>query len=114
VPFLTEFDLDPEKSGHAASQLVRSRVELAEGNAAAARATALQVLEKLVASPRRAEMWTLEELANRRLADAELALGHPVPACAALDESIRLRGANAHPADSRLAAARRLKSSCSR
>jgi serine/threonine-protein kinase len=114
VPLLAEFDLDPEKSGHAAWQLMRSRVELAEGNAEAARASTMQVLEKLRASPRRAEMWTLEELANRRLADAELALGHRVPACAALDQSIRLRGANAHPADPRLAGARKLQASCSR
>ena len=64
---------------------------------------------RIQASRRRADLWNVEELAQRRLAAAELAGGNKTAACAALDAAITLRSANALPTDPRLAAARTLK-----
>ena len=111
-PILAKFDDDPDKIDTQKARLTRSRVELADHHPAEARQFAADALARLQASRRRAEIWDVEELAQRRLAQAELAAGNRAASCNALDEALRLRSANALPTDPRLAAARKLRASC--
>jgi tetratricopeptide (TPR) repeat protein len=112
IPLLAEFDKDPEKADSQYERMTRARIELAEGDAAAAVDRLTKVLSHVRASKRRAEMWPIEDLAQRGLADAHFAAGNVKAACAALDGSIELRTANALPIDPRLAAAKKKKDRC--
>jgi len=111
-PLLEEFDQDPDKVDTQIVRLIRVSADLAEKRVADARAGAASALARLQASTRRTDLWNFEELAQRRLAAAELAGGNKPAACAALDAAIALRSAHALPTDPRLAAARALKKSC--
>jgi serine/threonine protein kinase len=110
---LATTDRDPARMDTQLARLARVSAHLADGELADARTGASAVISHLQASPRRAHLWFIEDLAQRRLATAELGLGNRTAACAALDESLRLRGAHALPIDPRLAAARELKKQCS-
>jgi eukaryotic-like serine/threonine-protein kinase len=110
---LATTDKDPGQMDTQLAKLARVSAHLADGKFADARTGAAAVIAHLQASPRRAHLWFVEDLAQRRLATAEFGLGNPKAACAALDESLRLRGDNALPIDPRLAAARELKKQCS-
>ena len=112
APLLQEFELDPARPNMLEMQVVLAAADLGQGRAAAASEAIATVLGTLRASPRRTEFWVVEELALRGLAAAELGRGRPRQACAALDEAIDLRTANALPTDPRIAAARAMKSQC--
>jgi serine/threonine-protein kinase len=112
IPFLTEFDKDPEKADSQYERITRARIELAEGDAKAAIDKLTKVLSHVRASKRRSEMWPIEDLAQRGLAEAQFAAGNVKAACAALDGSIELRTANALPIDPRLLAAKKMKDRC--
>jgi len=111
-PILANFDDDPDKVDTQKARLARSRVEMADQHPDEARKFAADALVRLQASRRRAEIWDVEELAQRRLAQAEFAVRNPAAACAALDEAIRLRSANALSTDPRLVATRKLRATC--
>jgi hypothetical protein len=111
-PLLDKFDDDPDKVDTQKARLVRSQVELADQHPAEARQFAVDALARLQNSRRRAEIWDVEELAQRQLAQAEFAAGNPAAACTALDQAIRLRSANALVTDPRLTAARELRTAC--
>jgi serine/threonine-protein kinase len=107
-----EFDTDPEKFDSQFTRLVRVGLDLAVKRNDDALLGAQAVVKHVQASPRRGEMWTLEERAQRQLAAASFAVGSKTQACAALDAAIALRVANALPTDPRLSAARAMKSRC--
>ena len=112
VELQTELDQDPEKFDTLYTQLVRAGVDLTDNRPTDAQAGAAEVLQRVQSSPRRADQWTLEELAQRRLAAAELAAGNKHKACEALDAALALRRANALPMDPRIAATKALKREC--
>jgi serine/threonine-protein kinase len=107
-----EFGTDPEKIDALYLKLVGVKADLAVRRHADAQAGAEHVLQIVGASSRRSELWVLEDLAQRRLAAAELGAGNKPAACTALDASIKLRTANALPTDPRLAATQELKADC--
>ncbi len=109
---LTEFDKDPDKVDTQLARLARVSADLADKRVDDARAGAAEALETIRASRRRADLWNVEELAQRRLAAAELAGGNKTAGCAALDAAITLRSTHALPTDPRLAAARTLRKTC--
>ncbi|HEU5135244.1 MAG TPA: protein kinase [Steroidobacteraceae bacterium] len=109
---LEKFDKDPDRVDTQTARLARVSVDLADKRVDDARAGAAEALRRIQASKRRADLWNIEELAQRRLASAELAAGNRSAACTALDAAIALRSANALPADPRLAASRELRKNC--
>ena len=110
---LAEFDKDPEKIESLYLRLAEAGADLRNSRIAEARAGAAFVLARTGASRRRAELWELEDLAQRRFAAAELASGNRSAACAAWDAAIALRTAHALPSDPRIAASRAAKTKCS-
>jgi serine/threonine-protein kinase len=112
LPFLEQFDKDPDKGDRQYEQITRARIELAEGKWGAAVDKLKQVLAHVQGLKSRPEKWPLEDVAQRRLADAQFAAGDVQAACAALDRSIALRTANALSIDPRLTAAKKLKVRC--
>jgi tetratricopeptide (TPR) repeat protein len=111
-PLVSELDEDPDKYDTIALNLAEVGIDLAERNLEGAQLKAADALARMRASSRRQDLWHLEDTVQRRLANVELAAGNKPAACAALDEAIRLRSANALPTDPRLAAARKLRTSC--
>jgi tetratricopeptide (TPR) repeat protein len=112
LPLLDQFDKDPEKGDRQYERIIRARVELADGGTDAAIERLTQVLDHVRGLKNRSEKWPIEDLALRRLADAQFAAGDVKAACASLDGSIALRTANALPIDPRLIAAKKLKARC--
>ena len=109
---LGKFDKDPDKVDTQVARLALVSADLAEKRVDEARAGAIEALGRIQASKRRGDLWNIEELAQRRLATAELAAGNKAAACTALDAAIALRSANALPTDPRLAASRAFKKRC--
>ncbi len=109
---LEKFDQDPDRVDTQIARLARVSADLADKRVDDARAGAAEALGRIQAAKRRAELWNIEELAQRRVAAAELAAGNRTTACAALDAAIALRSANALPTDPRLVASRALKKRC--
>ncbi|MEO8061910.1 MAG: serine/threonine-protein kinase [Pseudomonadota bacterium] len=110
---LMESDVkDPDRVATLYMQVAAVAVDIADQQHAAARAGALQILERLAASKRRPELWALESQAQKRLAQAELGLGHKPEALAAVEIALKLREANVVPADPRLKGLRDLKLLC--
>jgi serine/threonine-protein kinase len=109
---LIQFDKDPARADTLFARIAEAHVELAEKRYDIARVKIADVLAQVQASPRRAEIWILEELAQRRLAAAELGAGNKPAACASLDVALALRTANALSSDPRIAATRALKTNC--
>jgi serine/threonine-protein kinase len=109
---IAETDQDPDRFDTLLGQLAAARVALARRDPQSARDRAREVLERLAASARRADGWHIEEQAQRRLAEAEFALGNSSAACVALDEAIRLRSSHALAKDPRLLAAKRMRATC--
>lgn len=112
APLTAEFDKTPARTESLYIQLAAAGVHLKAREFAAARDEAGAVLKRVQAAPQRAEIWALEDRAQRRLAAIERAIGNRQAACAALDASISLRGTHALPTDPRLVAARKLRTSC--
>jgi serine/threonine-protein kinase len=112
LPLLDQFDKDPEKADSQYEPITRAGIELAEGETGAAIEKLTKVVAHVRALKNRADKWQIEDLAQRRLADAHFAAGDFKAACAALDGSIELRTANALPVDPRLAAAKKQKGRC--
>jgi serine/threonine-protein kinase len=111
-PLLADRKNELDASDGQYEPILRARVELAEGKARVAAARLIEVVGFVRGSKRRAEIWNVEELALRGLADAQFAAGDVEAACAALNGSIELRTAHALPIDPRLAAAKKLKVRC--
>ncbi len=103
---------DPARGGTLQTRLAMASIDLGQGRPEVARKEIAAVLEQLIASNRRADLWILEERAHRQLAAAQLASGQRQEACKSLDAAIALRDSNALPTDPRLAAARALKATC--
>jgi serine/threonine-protein kinase len=103
---------DPDKAATLTLQSAALAVDLADQKPQAARESALKILASLAASRRRADLWVLESQTQKRLAQAELALGHRQEALAAATSALELRERNALPTDPRLAALRELKRRC--
>jgi serine/threonine protein kinase len=105
-------DTDPVHGDTMAAELGIAATDLARQKFAITRDRAQAVVNALSTNARRAEFWVVEELANRRLAEAQLALGDGPGACAAVDAAIGLRSANALPTDPRLDQLRALRNKC--
>jgi tetratricopeptide (TPR) repeat protein len=114
LPLLAETDVkDPDRVATLSMQCAAVAVDLADRQLVAARAGALQILERLAASRRRPELWVLESQTQKRLAEAELGLGHKSAALAAAEIALKLREVNAVPTDPRIKVLRDLKLLCS-
>jgi tetratricopeptide (TPR) repeat protein len=112
TPLTVEFDKSPARSESLYVQLAAAKVHLEAREFDKARALSREVLQRVQSAAQRADLWTLEDLAQRRLAASESALGNAKAACAALDASIALRTVNALPVDPRLIASKKLHAAC--
>jgi serine/threonine-protein kinase len=112
APLLAEFDKSPDGVEGLYIQLAFAGLHLRARELARARMVASDVLARVQAASQRAEAWALEDLAQRRLAAIETAMGNRQAACAALGASIALRSRNALATDPRLIAARKLRATC--